>query len=112
MAHRVTPSASAPSRREFLRKSAAGAAAVYGLSLARGAHAAGKEEIKIGMIGCGGRCSGAASESLKAGPFVKLVAMYDVFGDRLQAARNNLKKMYPDQVRVADDRCFTSFDGY
>ncbi|MFH1264306.1 MAG: twin-arginine translocation signal domain-containing protein, partial [Planctomycetota bacterium] len=55
------------SRREFLKKSAAGAATVYGLSIARGAHAAGDEAIKIGMIGCGGRCSGAAGAALGLG---------------------------------------------
>ena len=67
------------SRRDFLKASAVGAAAVGGLSLARSAHAAGNEVIKIGMIGCGGRCTGAASESLRVGPYVKLVATSDVF---------------------------------
>src|SRR5512137_1272953 len=85
-------------RRDFLKTSAAGAAGLAGLSLARSAHAAGKEEIKIGMIGCGGRCSGAAAESLKAGPFVKLVAMYDVFADRVERSWSNMKERYPDQV--------------
>ena len=99
-------------RRDFLKASATGAAALGGLSLARAAHAAGKQEVKIGMIGCGGRCSGAASESMKAGPYVKLVAMYDVFGSRLQSARRNLQQAHPNQVQVADDRCFTAFDGY
>jgi len=99
-------------RRDFLKKSAAGAAFVSGLSIARGAHAAGDETIKIGMIGCGGRCSGAAAQSLKAGPYVKLAAMYDVFNDRVQASRNNLAKRNPDQVIVDDDHCFSDFDGY
>ena len=89
-------------RRDFLKASAAGAAALGTLSIARGAHAAGEETIKIGMIGCGGRCSGAADESLKAGPYVKLVAMCDIFSDRLQAARNNLKAGHPKQVAVDD----------
>lgn len=99
-------------RRDFLKKSAAGAAALGGLSIARGAHAAGDETIKIGMIGCGGRCSGAANESMKTGPYVKLVAMYDVFEDRLQSRRKWLKGMHPDQVMVDDAHCFTDFDGY
>ena len=99
-------------RRDFLKASAAGAAAIGGLSVARGAHAAGDEVVKIGMIGCGGRCSGAAAQSMKAGPHVKLVAMYDVFEDRVQAARNNLGKQFADQVMVDDDHCFWDFDGY
>ena len=45
------------SRREFLKTTATAGATAYGLSLARSAHAAGNESIKIGMIGCGGRCS-------------------------------------------------------
>jgi myo-inositol 2-dehydrogenase/D-chiro-inositol 1-dehydrogenase len=99
-----------PSRRKFLKASAA--AAVGSLAISRSAHAAGDETIKIGMIGCGGRCSGAASESMTAGPYVKLVAMYDVFEDRLRTRRKILKNERPDQVIVDDDHCFVDFDGY
>lgn len=102
------------SRRGFLKRSAA-AASVAGtatLALNRSAHAAGDGNIKIGMIGCGGRCSGAAAQALKAGPDVKLVAMCDVFDSRLKASRNNLKKQFGDQVDVKDDHCFVGFDGY
>jgi len=99
-------------RRDFLKRSAAGAAVLGGVSIARSAHAAGDEVVKIGMIGCGGRCSGAARESMKAGPYVKLVALTDVFESRAQAARTNLSKLCPDQVMVDDDHCFVGFDGY
>jgi myo-inositol 2-dehydrogenase/D-chiro-inositol 1-dehydrogenase len=99
------------SRRDFLKASAAVAAA-GSLAIGRSAHAAGNETIKIGMIGCGGRCSGAASESMTAGPYVKLVAMCDVFDDRVQASRKTLKQQHPDQVMVDDDHCFVGFDGY
>jgi len=100
------------SRREFLKRSSAGAAALGALSLARSVHAAGDETIKIGMIGCGGRCSGAAGQSMKAGPYVKLVAMCDVFDERLQAAKKNLTERFPDQVMVDDHHQFVDFDGY
>ncbi len=99
-------------RRDFLKTSAASAAALGSLSIARSAHAATDETIKIGMIGCGGRCSGAAAQSMKAGPYVKLVAMYDVFDNRLQSSRNALRRQAPDQVAVDDDHCFTDFGGY
>jgi predicted dehydrogenase len=110
--HEPAPSNQATSRRNFLKQSAVGAAALGGLSLARSAHAAGQEEIKIGMIGCGGRCSGAASESLNAGKFVKLKAMYDVFDDRLKGKRDFFKQRFPDQYQVDDDHAFATFDGY
>lgn len=101
------------SRRYFLKSSAlAASAGAASLGVARGAHAAGDGTIKIGMIGCGGRCSGAAAEALRAGADVKLVAMCDVFDSRLQAARKNLKTQFPDQVAVDDDHCFAGFDGY
>lgn len=99
-------------RRGFLKTTAAGALALGPLTIARGAHAAGDETIRIGMIGCGGRCTGAAAQSLLAGPYVKLVAMCDLFEDRVQAARNNLRKEAKDQVQVDDDHCFVGFDGY
>ncbi len=107
-----TPARSTTTRRDFLKTTAAGAAVLGGLSVARGAHATGAETIKIGMIGSGSRCSGAASQALKAGPYVKLVAMCDIFDKRLQASRNNLSKQYPQQVAVDDDHCFVGFDGY
>ena len=69
-------------------------AAPYGaLSLARSAHAAGSDVIKIGLIGCGGRGSGAATNAMNAGKDVRLVAMADVFADRLEDSRQRLKKM-------------------
>ena len=104
-----SPETGGKTRRDFLKASAAGAATMAGLSIARSAHAAGDETIKIGMIGCGGRCSGAASESLTAGPYVKLVAMYDVFDDRVRRSRKILKDRFPDQVQVDDDHCFSDF---
>ncbi len=105
------PDAKQTDRRTFLKVSA-GVAALAGLPLARAVHAAGSDTIRIGMIGCGGRCGGAAAESMSVGPFVKLVAMYDVFEDRLQAKRKLLKQQFPDQVLVDDDHCFTDFGGY
>jgi predicted dehydrogenase len=106
------PKKTKTTRRGFLRLSAAGATVLGGLSIARSVHAAGDETVKIGMIGCGGRCSGAAAQSMKAGPYVKLVAMTDVFQRRAQASRKNLKTQFPDQVMVDDDHCLAGFDTY
>ena len=69
--------------------------------------------IKVGLIGCGGRGSGAAANAMNAGDDVRLVAMADVFEDkRPAAAASGLKKAKPDQVAVDDDHCFVGFDAY
>ncbi len=107
------PNSSSLSRRQFLRRSAISAAAVGpALSIARSAHAAGDEVIRIGMVGCGGRCSGAANDAMTADPAVRLVAMSDLFADRVQGKRQALKKEKPGQVQVDDDHCFVGLDGY
>ncbi|MCP4770354.1 MAG: Gfo/Idh/MocA family oxidoreductase [Planctomycetes bacterium] len=82
------------------------------MPLARGAHVGGRQVIRIGMIGCGGRCSGAAAQSMSAGKDVQLVAMCDIFADRIEVARDALRREAPDQMLVDDDHCFTGFDGY
>jgi len=107
------PHAGLTSRRQFLARSMT-TAAVAGpaLALARGAHAAGSDVIRIGMIGCGGRCTGAAAAALTADPAVRLVAMTDLFADRVQTKRKALKAQKPDQVLVDDAHCFSGIDGY
>jgi hypothetical protein len=101
------------SRREFLRHCAVSGAAACGvLSLARGAHAAGSDVIKVGLIGCGGRGSGAAGNAMRAGKDVRLVAVADVFAERIESARPQLKEMFPDQFQVDDANSFVGFDAY
>ena len=99
-------------RRKFFKASAVGAAALGGISLARGAHATGNQEIKIGMIGCGGRCSGAAAGALSVGKDVKLVGMADVFENRMQARRKYFKTRYTDQFAATDESCTYGLEGY
>jgi predicted dehydrogenase len=98
------------SRRRFLAATAAAGAALGTLPLSRRVHAAGSDVIKVGLIGCGGRGSGAAANAMNAGSDVRLVAMSDVFADRVKASRENLKKVKPDQVAVDDEHCFVGFD--
>jgi len=101
-------------RRQFLKDSStlAGSALAIGLPLARSVHAAGNDVIKVGLIGCGGRGSGAAVNAMNAGSDIQLVAMADIFADKVKSSRERLKKIKPDQVAVDDDRCFVGFDGY
>jgi len=103
------------SRRDFLKRStvaAAGAAMAGGLSIARDAHAQGSDLIKLALIGCGGRGTGAAIQALnnKATPNVKLVAMADAFRDRLDRCYNAVKSRCKDKVDVPEERKFDGLD--
>jgi myo-inositol 2-dehydrogenase/D-chiro-inositol 1-dehydrogenase len=103
------------SRRDFLKRSTAavaGAALAGGLSVARSAHAAGSDVIKIALIGCGGRGTGAAVEALKnkATRNVKLVALADAFRDRVDACLKAVQGECKDQVDVPEERKFTGLD--
>ena len=82
------------------------------LPLSRSAYAAGSDTLAIGLIGCGGRGSGAAVNAMNAGTDVRLIAMADVFEDKLKGSRERLKKIKPDQFDVDDEHCFVGFDGY
>ncbi len=100
-------------RRTFLKTSlAAGAALTLPLPVARSAHAGGTDGFRIGLIGCGGRGSGAAVNAMNAGPDVTLVAMADLFPDRLASAHATLKQQKPEQVQVDADHRFHGFDAY
>ncbi len=101
-------------RRQFLKTStvAASAAVSGALGISRSVFAAGSDIIRVGMIGCGGRNTGAAAQALTADPGARLVAMCDIFMDRVKAKRELLKKQKPEQVIVDDDHCFAGFDGY
>ena len=98
-------------RRDFIKTSAAvSAAAVVGLPTH--AHAAGSDIIKVGMIGCGGRCTGAGSDAMDADPGVRIVAMGDLFMNRVKSSRETLKGHRAGQVTVDDDHCFVGLDCY
>jgi predicted dehydrogenase len=104
------------SRRDFLKTTVAavGGAVVAGQSLAPAVHAAGSDMLRIGLIGCGGRGTGAAGDALKADKSVKLVAMGEAFEDRLQSSLATLKKdkEIADRIDVPAERSFVGFDAY
>ena len=101
------------SRRRLLKNSAVLATtAAPLLSVARSAHAAGDDTIKIGLIGCGGRGAGAAMDAMAADSATTLVAMADLFGDRIQEKRRALAARKPEQVVVDDAHCFVGLDAY
>ena len=104
-----------PSRRDFLKTSsavAAGAAVAGSLSIARSAHAAGLDSIKIALIGCGGRGTGAADQLMAADKSVKLIAVADAFENRATGTVNNLASRRKDQVDCPADRIFHGLDAY
>lgn len=109
--HASSQSQSAPSRRQFLGRTA-GAAVVGSLALARSAHAAGSDAIRIGLVGCGGRGSGAVVSALNVNPAAKLTAMADAFSDRIELARASLRRRLGDRAEVADSHCYAGFDAY
>lgn len=106
----------AASRRDFLQHSGlalgSAAATAAGLSLARSAHAAGSDVLRVGLVGCGGRGAGAAVNALNADPHTQLVALADVFPDMLQATRRSLQAAKPQQMAVDDQHCFTGLEAY
>ena len=83
-----------------------------GLSIERSAFAAGSDTLKIVLVGCGGRGSGAASQALSTDGPVKLVAMADVFKDNLERSLSNLSQKHKDRVDVPPDRQFVGFEAY
>lgn len=101
-----------PSRRDFLKLSTGLTATLAGLGLSRHAFAAGSDRIRVGLIGCGQRGTGAAIDALDADPGVHLVAMADAFPDRLAKSRDKIKAHAPDRVLVDADHSFTGLDGH
>jgi predicted dehydrogenase len=101
------------SRRDFLKVSAV-AAAGAALSTVPYVHAAGSDTLRIGLVGCGRRGTGAAEQALKADPNVQLVALADMFEDRLKDSLNRLKedKALAAKIAVKPECCFTGFDAY
>jgi len=100
-------------RRKFIQYTGA---LIGGMALPVGAIAnaplKGNNTIKVGLIGCGGRGAGAASQALAADPDTILTAMGDVFSDRLDESYTALLEMFPDRVKVPKSNQFVGFDAY
>ncbi len=95
-------------RRECLASSITAGSLLVPVSLAYGAHASGTEEIKVALIGCGGRGSGAAAQALAVGPHVKLWAMADAFSDRLDKSLKAISAGHSDHNRTKKKSEFES----
>ena len=108
------PGAMPLSRREFVRSTAAASAAVGTLELAHAVHAAGSDEIKIALVGCGGRGTGAAADALsnRTHSNVRLVALADAFAEPVERAFQDLQGQFRDKVDVPPGRRFVGLDAY
>jgi myo-inositol 2-dehydrogenase/D-chiro-inositol 1-dehydrogenase len=102
-----------PTRRNFLKaSSAAVAGSALAGSFARTAHAAGSDEIKFCVVGCGGRGTGAASNIMNTKGNVKMVAVADAFQPKAAGIVDKLAKKYGDKVAVSPDNVFSGLDAY
>ena len=113
----MTPHECAPaSRRDFLKVSTTailGGALAGELPIAQNAHAAGSDLLRVGLVGCGGRGTGAAAQALRTAGPVQLVAMADAFADRVEGAHKNLlKDNVADRVNVDASKRFIGVDGF
>jgi predicted dehydrogenase len=110
----MNPTRLSTSRRQFIKT--AGSAA--GVSVLAGAkipfvHAAETNTLEVGLVGCGGRGTGAALNALTVtGPPLKLVAMADVVENKLKGSLNTLQSQFTTQIDVPADRQFIGFDGF
>jgi predicted dehydrogenase len=109
-----TPANSLTSRREFLKASALVGSALAAPAILPGSLFAREntDTLRVGLIGCGGRGSGAASQALHADKNVVLTAMGDAFDDQLQRSLSSLQKEHGDKVKVTPEKCFVGLDAY
>jgi predicted dehydrogenase len=104
---------SAPSRRDVIKTTAIATAAMAApLIIPKSVHAAGSDLLKVGLIGCGGRGTGAAQQALNADKNVALTAIGDAFQDQIDRALPTLQASNGEKVKVTKETQFVGFDAY
>lgn len=99
------------SRRDFIKTSAA--ASVIALApKTNNFFAAGSDKIKVGLVGCGGRGTGAAINCVESSAGIEIVALGDLFQDMLDSSLEQLKEKIPGNLKVKKEACFVGFDAY
>jgi myo-inositol 2-dehydrogenase/D-chiro-inositol 1-dehydrogenase len=107
----VSPSASnSPSRRQFIGGAAVAAAAVN-LPIEACANVAGTDELKLAIVGCGGRGNGAIDQALTAGG-TRVVAMADAFQHKLEPLLSSIQAKYKERVDVPESRRYSGLESY
>ena len=104
-------------RRDFMKKTslaAGGGLLLSSLPVGSSAYAAANDTLNVAVVGCGGRGTGAANQALNADPGVKIVALADLFRDRLDDCYSSLTQAHSDGERIAvpEEHKFVGFDGY
>jgi len=100
------------SRRAFVKSSAALSLAALTSGVAGRVYATGSDKIRVGLIGCGGQGTRDTISCLNSSPEVELVAMGDLFEDRIEKSLNKLRRGVGDRVKVTRDNCFVGFDAF
>ena len=95
-----------------MKTSSAVLAGASALALSRSAHAAGMDELKVGLIGCGSRGTGALIQVLEYDKTAKVVAMGDYVEERVGRYATALKHNFPERVDIKPEQCFSGFDNY
>ncbi len=107
-----------PTRRAFLEATSVAALSTMSSSLAAkeakpAVHPGGSDEIRVALIGCGGRGAGAAADALSVpDAAIKLYAMADIFQSQIDNKRKGLATQFKEKVDVSDDRCFVGMESY
>jgi len=102
-------------RREFIKKTGVavlGGSMGFNIVQAKPGRNFNEKTLKVGLVGCGGRGTGAAEQALNADPDVVLSAMADIFPDRLQQSYQAITELHPKKVTVDEDHKFIGFDAY
>jgi len=108
------------SRRTFLKTAAAAGAVLTAEALLPQVHAAGSDTIKVGLVGCGGRGTGACGNVLHSAKNVQIVALGDVFGEHVKGCRGTLQRLATEAevkdlhngVDLPEERCFSGLGAY
>ena len=117
MQKKLNKKAGEVSRRDFIKTSAAVSMAAM-LSGTGKIFAAGSDKMRVGVIGCGGRGSGAALDCIKSSEGVEIVAIGELFKDRLDKGIDQIKeklveeKLPAEKLKVTEETCFVGFDAY
>ena len=102
-------------RRKFIKKTGIailGSSVAFNIGHAKAKNESNEKTLKVGLVGCGGRGSGAAGQALSADPDVVLTAMADIFPDRLKQSFDAITELHPNKVAVDEDHKFIGFDAY
>ncbi len=101
-------------RRDFVKRSTIATAGMSAGLMASGnfAYADGTDTIRVGLVGCGGRGTGAAHDCYRSSEGVELVAMGDLFQDRMEESKGQLEERLGESFKVDQDHTFLGFDAY